>query len=82
MPAIHLPANLNHSIERPTSHMFQPREDSTLRNLVFNIMAILLAAATLAVACFHLSHQRKNLEIVFQTHGMYHPQQSVSSGLN
>jgi hypothetical protein len=79
MPAIHLPAISNLSIEAPTSQVSQVQEESPLRTLLFNIMAIGLAAATLVVACLHFCHQRKERERNSQMHGMSHPQRPDSS---
>jgi len=60
-----MPASPQVNVSRVYVDQWQPpsasqASESTLQSLLFNILTVALAAATLVVACLHFMHQRKS----------------------
>ncbi|KAF2680918.1 hypothetical protein K458DRAFT_489774 [Lentithecium fluviatile CBS 122367] len=60
MPAF-LPVRMPQAVEAPTNQIPQPQpQDARVEILLINILTVLLAAASVVVACLHFRHQKKS----------------------
>lgn len=66
------------TIQWPPNPKPSPPDSSDLQTLLFNIMSIVLAAATLLVACLHFAHQRRADSASLRKQGIIRKPRSVS----